>query len=87
MGVSKTGNPWIVNALGCTLCRVALCLVAALYAVSYGCTPCCSAPRHIKLTTGDRSCRLARRVVVWLLGCHLARVLRFTLSLGHSHYY
>ena len=58
MGVSKTGNPWIVNALGCTLCRMALCLVTALYAVSYGCTPCCLAPRHIKLTTGDRSCRL-----------------------------
>ena len=25
--VEDRGNPWIVNALGCTLCHVVLCLV------------------------------------------------------------
>jgi len=42
--IDDGGNPWVVNALGCTLCRVVLCLFAGLYvwlyALSFSSTPC-----------------------------------------------
>ena len=91
MGVSKTGNLWIINTLGCT-CHVVLRLVAALYAMSYGCMPYRSALHLVEfvnwrytLSFGPCGCRLARWVIVWLLSCRLARICWFSLSCGHSH--
>jgi hypothetical protein len=57
---------------------VALCLVAALYAASYGCTPCRLA---LWLSFGPLGCHL---VAGLSFGPHLA-VLVVALSCGHSH--
>ena len=75
--VKDRGILWIINALGCTLCRVVLCLVAALYTVSYSCTPFRSALHHVELSTGDTPCRLTLWLLFGLLGCRLVAGLSF----------
>ena len=82
--VEDRGNLWIVNRLGCPVlcgampCRRALCCVVWLYALSFS-----STPHHLALwLLLAYGCCLACCVVIWLLGCRLARVWRFSLLFG-----